>query len=819
MDSGETLPDLLCLVRLCANKCRMAIALLWNASPLWGLLASRALSGLGVPFALLKAQEIQQGGLSDKRLLIVPGGSARQKLAELGPKGADAIRRFVAEGGAYLGFCGGAGLGLTGEDGLGLCPWRRARMQDRRQHLFSGHVRARLSKISTLPDASYIVDKSGFASLPVWWPGRFAPIPDTSTGIPVDVLATYEPCAADALLLGDLSLRHLPANVAVAWQELGIELPSALAGMPCLVRGRYGRGNYILSYSHLETPESPQANALFRHLLREYGDTEAITEVVPPWHTDKAPLWDEPHLRACRRNLDALLRLGHEHGLLFPRNSWLTGWRPGVPGSGLNALNMALHVLESTPPSPQTQQIWHGMARHFAETFQEFRKQAEICLLTQRLCATLASTDAELRLCGCLRDQRTELFGTAMQGGGLYQELMNALDPLLFLTLHQQAVRPEPPGQQAHATLPPEPQVQSARQESPQDSALVSRPLLFFSGGTALRDVAGQLAAENEYSVHVVTSFDSGGSSAALRETFVMPAVGDIRSRVLALSPDSVLLSHRLSTDLVEAKAEFAALLTGDHPLLMQEARRREWQTLLAMLPHETAFTNFDFCGASVGNLVLTALYLRHGRRLAVASHEFGRLTGARGLVRAVSDVPAHLLARLADGREIVGQHRFASKAAPLGLGSPIIALRLVDAHGHDTPVEAAPAAIRHIGEAGLLCYPVGSFFSSVLACLLPHGIARAVAAAHCPKVYLPNPGFDPELEGVPLGKQLTLLRRALPENGLTHLLLAPTTALDSVPADVLAGLTVLRHPILNSNGRLNPAATVRALCALRNPA
>lgn len=763
----------------------MAIALLWNASPLWGLLASRALSGLGVPFALLKAQEIQQGGLSDKRLLVVPGGSARQKLAELGPEGADAIRTFVAEGGTYLGFCGGAGLGLTGDDGLGLCPWARARMQDRRQHLFSGHVRARLAGGDSSTET--------FADLPVWWPGRFSPLPNTD----VQVLASYEPCDADALLLGDLSLRHLPVNVAAAWRNLGIELPSALSGIPCVVQGRFSKGTYILSYSHLETPESPQANQWFRQLLQTFGGVEAATDVVPPWRTQDAPVWDEPHLRACRRNLDALLRLGMEHGLLFPRNSWLTGWRPGVPGSGLNALHMALHVLESTPPCLEVQQIWAGMARHFAETFQEFRKQAEVCLLTQRLCATLASTDAELRLCGCLRDQRVELFGTAMQGGGLYQELMDALDPLLFLTLRQ-------------GICPP---------KKVQDAPPEKRPLLFFSGGTALRDVAQQLAADNEYSVHVVTAFDSGGSSAALRDTFAMPAVGDIRSRVLALSPESPLLSHRLSPAGPEAVAEFGTLLNGSHPLMAADPKRRDWQTLLALLPAENNFSTFDFRGASVGNLVLTALYLRHGRRLAVASHEFGRLTGARGLVRAVSDTPAHLLARLADGREIVRQHCFASKAAPLGLGSPITALRLVDACGHDTPVEAAPTAIRHIGEAGLICYPVGSFFSSVLACLLPHGIARAVAAARCPKVYVPNPGFDPELEGVSMAAQLALLRRALPENGLTHILVDSATVLHNVATDVFPGVIVLRHPILNPDGRLNPVATVRALFSVRTSA
>ena len=60
--------------------------------------------------------------------------------------------------------------------------------------------------------------------------------------------------------------------------------------------------------------------------------------------------------------------------------------------------------------------------------------------------------------------------------------------------------------------------------------------LVFFTGGTALRDLSRQLIHYTHNSVHLVTPFDSGGSSAALRRSFAMPAVGDIRNRLLALA-------------------------------------------------------------------------------------------------------------------------------------------------------------------------------------------------------------------------------------------------------------------------------------------
>ena len=39
-------------------------------------------------------------------------------------------------------------------------------------------------------------------------------------------------------------------------------------------------------------------------------------------------------------------------------------------------------------------------------------------------------------------------------------------------------------------------------------------------------------------STHLITPFDSGGSSASLREAFGMLSVGDLRNRLLALADD-----------------------------------------------------------------------------------------------------------------------------------------------------------------------------------------------------------------------------------------------------------------------------------------
>src|SRR6056297_3176333 len=78
--------------------------------------------------------------------------------------------------------------------------------------------------------------------------------------------------------------------------------------------------------------------------------------------------------------------------------------------------------------------------------------------------------------------------------------------------------------------------------------------ILFFSGGSALRAVSQRLIEYTYNSVHIITPFDSGGSSAMLRQAFGMPAVGDIRNRLMALTDERVqgndavfnLFAHRL---------------------------------------------------------------------------------------------------------------------------------------------------------------------------------------------------------------------------------------------------------------------------------
>ncbi len=102
--------------------------------------------------------------------------------------------------------------------------------------------------------------------------------------------------------------------------------------------------------------------------------------------------------------------------------------------------------------------------------------------------------------------------------------------------------------------------------------------ILFFSGGTALKKTSTELTQYTHNTIHIITPFDSGGSSAVIRNKFNMLAVGDIRNRLMALADQSVLgnpeiyklFAYRLPKDADDSELleEFEQLMSAEHPLV-----------------------------------------------------------------------------------------------------------------------------------------------------------------------------------------------------------------------------------------------------------
>jgi len=128
-------------------------------------------------------------------------------------------------------------------------------------------------------------------------------------------------------------------------------------------------------------------------------------------------------------------------------------------------------------------------------------------------------------------------------------------------------------------------------------------------------------------------------------------------------------------------------------------------------------------------------------------------------MVLAVVNDNLHLAAELEDGSCVTGQHRLTGKeVAPLK--SPV--RRLFLSSDPDKPVpahaEMRKKYRRLIRQAELICYPPGSFYTSLVATLLPTGVGSAIAGTDCPKVYIPNLGHDPEQIGMTLDSSVRTL-------------------------------------------------------------
>jgi putative intracellular protease/amidase len=184
------------------------VALLWDKSFLWGYLASVSLRDLGFSFDLLTAEEVRNGALDGFQLLVVPGGWASLKSEELQVAGRDRLRRFVRNGGSYLGLCGGAGLALQVDEGLSMLPVARKPMAQRLPN-FSGSIRIRRTSTHSL-----WWGLQGEVSLQVWWPSQFELVDSTS----VQVLGRYGLPAKD-FCVSDLNVGDTEA-ADLDWESL-----------------------------------------------------------------------------------------------------------------------------------------------------------------------------------------------------------------------------------------------------------------------------------------------------------------------------------------------------------------------------------------------------------------------------------------------------------------------------------------------------------------------------------------------------------------------------------------------------------------------
>lgn len=215
-----------------------------------------------------------------------------------------------------------------------------------------------------------------------------------------------------------------------------------------------------------------------------------------------------------------------------------------------------------------------------------------------------------------------------------------------------------------------------------------ARPLrvVAFGGGTGLSTLLRGFAGLRGVEVcAVVAVSDDGGSSGRLRRELGIPAVGDARACLSALSlpPWSALLEQR--------------------------------------------FRSGALRGHAVGNLLLAAACESHGS-ISSAIERVASLSAPSGRVLACTNAAVTLVATLADGTSVEGQ---ASLSRHRG--------RIARLQLHPAGAQAGPGVLSSIAAADLVVMGPGSLFSSVLASLLPVGVAPVLRRSRAVRVLVKN--------------------------------------------------------------------------------
>lgn len=214
--------------------------------------------------------------------------------------------------------------------------------------------------------------------------------------------------------------------------------------------------------------------------------------------------------------------------------------------------------------------------------------------------------------------------------------------------------------------------------------------VVVIGGGHGLSTILKGIKSINDINITaIVTVADDGGSTGRLRERYVIPAMGDIRNVMMALS-DSEPMVHDL------------------------------------MNYRFTGVDDSDISGHSMGNLILTALTNMSGSfdQAIKAASNFLKVSGK--IIPSTLQYVT-LYAKMEDGTIVEGERNVPSNS------------QYIDEVFYKTEVKAKPEATKAIENADLIIYGIGSLYTSILPNTIIPGICEALKHTKAKKVYFAN--------------------------------------------------------------------------------
>lgn len=214
-----------------------------------------------------------------------------------------------------------------------------------------------------------------------------------------------------------------------------------------------------------------------------------------------------------------------------------------------------------------------------------------------------------------------------------------------------------------------------------------NKKVVILGGGTGLSTLIKGLKKFPVDITAIVAVSDDGRSTGKLREEFEIPAVGDLRQVIVALS---------------------------------------ETEPLFQELLNYRFETNSDLNGHALGNLLLTALIEVSGN-LSIGIESLGKVLNLKGKVLPVTQDNVTLIAEMTDGEIIEGEHNITEAEKQIKKvfykEQPIVLQKVID----------------EIKSADLIILSMGSLFTSIIPNLLCKDVIEAIDSSYADITYVCN--------------------------------------------------------------------------------
>ncbi|KAJ6569557.1 UPF0052-domain-containing protein [Mycena capillaripes] len=346
----------------------------------------------------------------------------------------------------------------------------------------------------------------------------------------------------------------------------------------------------------------------------------------------------------------------------------------------------------------------------------------------------------------------------------------------------------------------------SLKQVGAADATSTAPSFVVISGGTGGNAICSAFGSNACY---VLPVSDDGGSSSEIIRVLGGPSIGDIRSRLVRLIPNTppaspldairTLLAYRLPAHYSEREArdEWRDIIEGRSALWSGIPNDRK-ETIRGFLVYfesellKRAHKNFTFVNGSIGNYFLAAAQ-GFFRSLPASVFLFSSITNSQAniLPVIVTNHTVTIAAELDNGEKLVGQCEIShpvpvqhnsegvnitvsdgfspvdgmgemisqrknvmfeqqAKGEYQPLGARISRLFYMNAYGFEIHPSPNPEYISALAANDMLVYSCGSLWTSIMPCLALRGVAAAIARSRSlrAKVLLLNAKNDRETDG-----------------------------------------------------------------------